>query len=58
MSKAINIPNCEPSQIKGKVKNLRDCYKQTILWRNKTGQGVREEEGEDSFERKERTFIN
>jgi len=51
----LTLPDCNVNQLKNKVKNLRNKYTAAIEWRNKTGQGVLESEGEDSVKRKFRT---
>jgi hypothetical protein len=41
--------DCTENQLKNKVKNLKKEYTKVISWRNQTGQGVLERDGEESF---------
>ena len=57
MLEQIDIPNCTINQLKNKVYNLKRNYADVILWRNQTGQGVKENDGEESFISKFGIFI-
>lgn len=46
---SINLTDCSLAQIKGKIRHLKKKYISTIQWRNQTGQGVLEKEGECTF---------
>ena len=49
--------DCTGIQLKNQVKNLKNKYTKAVEWRNKTGQGVLETDGEESFKSKNRIII-
>lgn len=47
---SLKIPNCTDVQLKNQVRNLKTKYGKALEWRNKTGQGILEESGEESVQ--------
>ena len=44
----LKLENCTHHQVKNQVRNLKTKYGKALEWRNHTGQGVLEVEGEES----------
>jgi hypothetical protein len=55
MNEKLKLPDVTVVKLKAKVANLKTQYIKTKDWRGKTGQGVRETEGPQSFHSKYRS---
>jgi len=47
-----SLTNCTPTIVRDKVRHLQTKYKEALKWRDETGQGIRETDGEKTFEGK------